>query len=385
MTSAAVRQVAPWKARLPWVLLGLTALCVAVMVPLSLGHEPIDDTVSYGLIALALSGTGAFVASRQPANPIGWIFCAQGFWNGFLEMWGEGMSYHELPSSTVGLWIIGWAWVADMCAYALVFALFPTGRLLSGRWRWVPVVLALALAAGIPGQGLSASNADNPLKVDSPVIDLLLSASMGLLLLGLTGAIVSLVLRFRRSVGLERLQLKQLVFAASFILPAGALAILFWYDSYLVRVLLGIALLALPVAAGLAILRYRLYDVDVVINRTLVYGALTATLAAVYLVSVLLLQLALSTLTEGSGLAVAASTLAVAALFRPARARIQATVDRRFFRHKYDAHQTLAAFGSRLRDQVDLADIGTDLVAVVGDTVQPSHASLWLRGQGASS
>jgi hypothetical protein len=370
-----------WSDWVPWVMLGLTTVCVAVMVPLSVGHEPIDDTISYGLIALTLSGTGAFVASRQPSNPIGWIFCAQGFWNGLLEMWGEGMNYHDLVTSEVGRWLIGWSWVADICAYALVFALFPTGRLLSRRWRWVLVVLALALLAGIPGQGLTVTNPENVLTVDSPVIEVLRILALVLLMVGLAGAIVSLVIRYRGSVGLERLQLKQLVLAGSFILPAGILAVTLWYESFLVRVLLGVALLALPIAAGLAILRYRLYDIDVVINRTLVYGALTATLAAVYLGSVLVLQLALSTFTEGSGLAVAASTLAVAALFRPARGRIQQVVDRRFFRSKYDATQTLERFGTHLRDQVGLEDIGTDLLAVVGETVQPSHVSLWLRGQ----
>ena len=338
-----------WVQRLPWIMLAVTTVCVAVMVPLSLGQEPIDDTISYGLIALTLSGTGAFVASRRPSNPIGWIFCAQGFWNGLLEMWGEGMDYHGLATAEVGRWLIDWSWIADMCAYGLVFALFPTGRLLSKRWRWVPVVLALALVTGIPGQGFSTDNAENPLPIDSPVIELLFIVSMSLQLVGLAGAVAALVIRFRRSVGLERLQLKQLVLAASFILPAGALAVLFWYDSYLVRVLLGIALLALPIAAGLAILRYRLYDIDVVINRTLVYGTLTAALATVYLGSVLLLQLALNPFTEGSSLAIAVSTLAVAALFRPARARIQAIVDRRFFRAKYDASQTIGRFSSQLR------------------------------------
>ncbi|MFL6024389.1 MAG: hypothetical protein ACJ72O_13705, partial [Marmoricola sp.] len=184
-----------------------------------------------------------------------------------------------------------------------------------------------------------------------------------------------------RSTGLERLQLKQLVLAGVLLLPAIAISIPYYEGSVLVQVILAVAFLGLPVAVGVAILRYRLYDIDVIINRTLVYLTLTATLAGTYLGSVLLLQLVLSRWTAGSSLAVAVSTLTVAALFGPARSRIQTAVDRRFFRAKYDASRTVAQFAVHVRDQVDLADIGGDLLTVVRTTVQPAHASLWLRDQ----
>ena len=366
-------------ARLPWALLAVTGLLVCVMVPLSLGHEPVFDTVFYGLLALGLGTTGAIVASRQPANPIGWIFCAQGVWGSLLETWGEGFRYHDIPTSVVGQWIISWGWVVDVSAYALVFLLFPTGRLLSRRWRRVVWLLVATLVFAIPGQGFSTDNPATPLPVDSIVVEIMLLVGMVLLLSAVAAAVASLVIRYRRATGLERLQLKQLVFAASVILPMFAIALPFYYDSVAVQAAVGLSFLALPVAAGLAILRYRLYDIDVVINRALVYGALTAMLAGPYLGSVLLLQFVLSGVTANSSLAVAGSTLAVAALFQPARGRIQATVDRRFYRRKYDAQRTLQAFAARLRDEVALDALSSELRAVVADTMQPAHVSLWLR------
>ena len=370
-----------WTERLPWLMLAATMALVAIMVPLSWGHEAKFDTLFYGPVAIALGTIGGLVASRQPANPIGWVFCAQGLLGALFETWGEGFVYHDLPTAVVGEWIANWSWILIVAGYALVIALFPTGRLLASRWRIIIWLLASAVVFSVPGQGLTTRNARNPLQVDSPVVDAALVIGMVLLFSGVALSVASLVVRFRRSVGLERLQLKMFVFVAAVFVPLNAMAIPFYYDSALVQNGVGVSFLAVPVATGLAILRYRLYDIDVVINRTLVYGALTATLAVVYLGSVLVLQLVLSTFTQGSGLAVAASTLAVAALFRPARARIQDIVDRRFFRSKYDAAQTLTAFSSHLRDQVDLADIGTDLVAVVTTTVRPSHVSLWLRNQ----
>jgi hypothetical protein len=207
--------------------------------------------------------------------------------------------------------------------------------------------------------------------------------------LGYGLAAVALVVRFRRARAREREQLKWFAFIGGLAIASLGLALsdsvlpheadavpIFGWFSALVLLLVG-----LPIATGIAILRHRLYDIDVVINRALVYGALTATLAATYLGSVLVLQLLLEPLTADSGLAVAASTLAVAALFRPARARIQRAVDRRFYRHRYDAQRTFEAFSARLRDQVDLDEVAGELRAVVGETVSPAGMSLWLRGR----
>ena len=380
MTSTAVRPVAPWRARLPWVMLAVTTACVVATVPLSLGHERLFDTITYTLTSLAFAITGAFVAARQPQNPIGWILCVQGLSDSVLDMWGDGMFYHGLPTSATGNWIGEWWWVLDGVAYALVFLLFPTGRLLSPRWRWVLGLLAVALIIGAPGQSLTTTNPTNRYAVDSPVVEIMWTVGVVSLVAGIAASVAALVVRFRRATGIEHLQLKQLVFAAALALPSMALAAFLYYDHVIVQILIAAAAPLPPLAAGLAILRYRLYDIDVVINRTIVYGALSAILAAVYLGSRAAapgrpqpihrrLRASRRRLHPRRGRHVPSSASAHPAPRRPAVLPRASTTPTR----------PLEQFGHHLRDQVDLADIGTDLLTVVGETVQPTHASLWLR------
>jgi hypothetical protein len=213
------------------------------------------------------------------------------------------------------------------------------------------------------------------------VLDPLTGLSFLVLIVGIGGSAASLIVRFRRATGEQRVQIKWLALAGALvavIFPIALVGYGVWGED-VSNVAIMLSVLSLPVAAGVAILRYRLYDIDVVINRTIVYGALTVILAGTYLGSVLVLQLLLNGLSGDSGLAVAASTLGVAALFRPARARVQGVVDRRFYRRKYDAGRTLTAFSTRLRDEVDLEALSSELRAVVDDAMQPSHVSLWLR------
>ena len=202
-------------------------------------------------------------------------------------------------------------------------------------------------------------------------------------------SIAALIVRYRRSSGRDRAQLRWVAFSGAVFVAVyvGSVSTLAFIDDEsalgtFVTSFAQVAFAAFPIGIGFAVLRRDLYDIDVVINRTLVYTSLTASLAVVYVGSVLLLQLALSGVTEQSGLAVAGSTLAVAALFRPARARIQQQVDRRFFRSRYDARRTIERFSTRLRDEVDLSLLTADLQTVVSDTMRPAHVSLWLRTTG---
>ena len=371
--------------RAAWPLTAMTVALVALMVFLSAGREDAFDTALYGLLAVAEATVGALIVSRRGGHRVGWVLLAMGVLTGVweaLEGWGHYAADNDLRGGVVGDWVIQWSWIVDLALIGLLLLWFPTGRLPGRRWRagvWglgAGMVLAWVGQALNPAIGVDLRAGENPVGVDGLPADALFAAGTLLLLGGIGAGIASLVVRFRRSAQLQRQQLKWLALAAAVILVASALGAAFWSQSVLAQVGVAVTLPLLPGAVGVAILRYRLYDIDLVVNRTLVYGALTAILAGVYAGAVLLFQLVLS---PSSDLAVAGSTLVVAALFRPLRARLQSAVDRRFFRRKYDAQATLQAFAARLRDQVTLDAVDAELRDVVAETMQPAHVSLWLR------
>ena len=387
----------PKSQRLAWGLAASTVLLMSGAETLALATGTGGDRGS-GLflwaIALVFSAVGALIAARRPGNAIGWLFLGSGVAAGvaavagsYADYWVEARDGPALLGKTAALYgDLSWIpWILVPSTFLLL--LFPDGRLLSRRWRPVAWCAAAAIGGGFVAGALHAGHMEdrpqltNPYGVESPLIDALQGLSWLLLVIAIVGSVTSLILRFRRAHGEQRQQMKWLAFAGA---VAGTFVIVFTVLYEVVgeavanaAIMLGV--LSLPLAAGMAILRYRLYDIDVLINRTIVYGALTATLAAAYLGCVLLLQLLLGGITGDSSLAVAGSTLAVAALFRPARARIQDVVDRRFYRRKYDAQRTLEAFSARLRDQVDLGTLNAELSSVVHETLQPAHVSVWLR------
>jgi hypothetical protein len=349
--------------------------------------------------ALGFAGfacVGVLIALRQPGNAVGWLLLAVAVAfaaNSAGEAWVQVVDAGRV-------WV---AWATNVAAN-LWFApgliilplLFPDGHLVSPRWRpvlWLGIadmVLSATSAAFKPGalELQATARIDNPLGVDGGVPEALSTIDIVVSSVAVVLAAASVVVRFRRSRGLERQQLKW--FALVGLLAATCLSIAIMFGSVLevdgsnrwipiAGWLSGLALLGIgmPLATGIAIFRHRLYDVDVVIRRTLVYAALTLTLGATYLGLVLLVGLAVGR----SGIAVAISTLAVAALFRPVRTRIQGAVDRRFYRRRYDAARTLEEFGTRLRDELDLEALAADVRGIVHETVQPAHVSLWLRSE----
>jgi hypothetical protein len=392
---------------LAWSLFGLfLALLLTTFLVIVLGPSAESDLFVMGVVGYGF--VGALVASRQPDNAVGWILLVIGITLTLGILADAVLLSRTAPARGLFGWLSESIWYVWLTLAAIFLPqLFPTGRSLSRRWRPVLLLGVAALVLSVVGAAFAPGRFDvdspvpveNPVGIGGPIGDALPAvARIGdvLAALAFVLAAAALVVRFRRSRGIERQQLKWFAYVgmlAAIGLGLAMAQVLFgaqpgddveggwleivgavgWFMA------LGAIVLGIPIATGMAILRHRLYDIDVVINRTLVYGALTATLAAAYLGSVLLLQLTLSPLTEDSGLAIAGSTLAVAALFRPARARIQALVDRRFYRRKYDAAHTIERFGTRLRDVVELDSLSAELRGVVAETMQPAHVSLWLR------
>jgi hypothetical protein len=351
-------------------------------------------------LPLAFTGfmvVGAVIVARRPATAIGWIFSAIGLLaaTGWPAMEYAAYAYLTRPGSLPGASWAAWyqqLWWTPMLALLAIATplLFPTGRLPSARWRPVAAVAALVtvalelLFAFHPTIQLQDANyaVDNPIGlawVPDPETSAVGGALFGVLTACLVAAVLSLVLRFRRSRGVERQQLKWFTYAGVLLILGGPLAS-YLLPSSVSDVTFGLAIALVPVAAGIAILRYRLYDIDRLINRTLVYGALTVLLGVIYAGTVLTLgQLFGGLGDEPPSWVVAGATLAVAALFQPARRRIQQVVDRRFNRRKFDAAKTVEAFSVRLRDEIDLDALTAELLVVVDQTIQPTRASLWLR------
>ena len=358
------------------------------------GWADLVFAASFCALGIACGLTGGIVAARVPGNAVGWLILAIGLGTGVLLATGAyaeagvDTSLGPLPGQSAA------AWTSQTLSVPVTFGLtgfllllFPTGHLPSPRWRAWAWIFGLVVGLATVSYGLLPGTLDQGIPNPVELSDAAASTAEAVAAFtdwagppAMVLCAVALGVRMRHSHGVERQQLKWFTYAAAVagcslgltILAFGVLA-----DVAFLLSMLG--LIMLPVSAGMAILRHRLYDIDVVIKRTLVYGSLTAALLATYLVLVLTLQPLLRPVTGESSLAVAASTLAVAALFRPLRSAIQHVVDRRFFRSRYDAVRTLDEFSGRLRNELDLDSLGADLRAVVHDAMQPAHVSLWLR------
>jgi hypothetical protein len=333
---------------------------------------------------------------------VGWLLCLYGLVISISHFGAQYATYallaqpDSLPAGEAMAWILSWVLPITLGLTVFYILLFPTGRLPSRRWRWLGwltvifVVVGVILAAFSSGALLGILGPiQNPLGIEgfSNIYYKAILFTMASLLT--LAAALAVFIRLRRAIGVERQQIKWFAYAAVATVSAGTLAYIIprvidtplWFER--MGFALNIAFIpAIPIAIGIAILRYRLYDIDLLINRTLVYGSLTLMLALVYFGGVTATQVVFTALTgqeEQPQLTIVVSTLVIAALFTPLRRRIQSFIDRRFYRRKYDARKTLEAFSAQLRDETDLNALSEDLVGVVRETMQPAHVSLWLR------
>jgi hypothetical protein len=361
----------------------VAGIIAAVYIPFN--SRATLDAASYAVLMVGIGAIGILIVRREPRNPIGWMFCITpvlvsiSVGGGSIAVWA-GPDHKDFPGAVIPGWFSLWAWPVGLVGFIVLLPLlFPDGRPPAGRWRLLLGIdlLALGLIAAVlmtqPGKMFSGGT--NPIGIgvadSTPVV-----AAVGALVLILIPAnLASAVVRYRRADGIERLQLREVVFAACATFAGFIVISVLGGSSTLYTVVYAL----IPVAVGLAMLRYRLYDVDVVIRRTLIYAALVATLAAVYLAGVAGLGAGFRALTGlSNSLAVTVSTLAVVAAFQPLRSRIQRAVDRRFYRAAYDAQATVEAFSGELREQIDLDVLADRLLVTVRETVRPRSASVWL-------
>jgi len=372
----------------------LSRAASSTVADVQFGGETKSASVVADLVTLLIfSVVGAVIVSRQPRNTIGWLFCGVGvavglnsFAGDYAEFWlASGFGTNSLGETAA--WFSSWLWILLVSSPIFLLLLFPDGRLPSPRWRPVAWCATLGITGFSASLALEAGPLEdfpqivNPYSVDSPIVSIV-GVAAGVVAIGsMVASAISLIVRLRRAEGEQRQQIKWLAYGGAMvvgtILVGGVITI--WSVNVSI-VFMNIALLGLPVFTGIAIVRYRLYDIDILINRTLVYVSLTATLVALYLGGIVLLQRVFVAFTgQRSTLAVVASTLLIAALFNPLRRRIQSFIDRRFYRKKYDAAKTLEWFTMKLRDETDLEALRGDLVGVVRETMQPEYVSLWLR------
>jgi len=348
------------------------------------------------LLAIGFAPVGAVIVPRiSSKNPIGWLFCVIGLLWAVMHFSAQYAIYtllavpSSLPASQAAAWMMCWVWVPACGLIVLLLLLFPDGRLPNRRWRWFAWFSLLLTVVGVISQALAPGSVyylrgiHNPLGVEGlPNVGELVQTVMFTLIFVSAG---SLFVRRLRASGVERQQLKWFTYSSTLAISGVILTFTIsdaigalWLE-WVGYVVLVVGFIGIPISMGIAILRYRLYNIDFLINRTIVYGLLTAILVALYFCGIVVLQRFFVLLTgQQSTLAVVASTLLIAALFNPLRRRIQAFIDRRFYRRKYDATKTLEAFSAKLRDETDLDALSDDLVSVVRETMQPDHVSLWL-------
>jgi hypothetical protein len=410
MAESSFVRSASWLAWSLWALtVALMALTVVFTALYPLSRDVVSNAVNFAIAILFVATfqtVGALIASRRPENPIGWVFCGMGLTLVAAVFFGNYAEYSlvvepgSLPRAETAAWVGNWIWLVALSPLGFFLLLFPDGRPPSRRWRPFAWFQGAALTCWFVSQALAPGplvnagyeSIDNPYGIEAlgGLLKVIGAVSSIVLLVTVLASVFSIVIRFRRARGDERRQIKWVAYAGAvvalvLILQLAVETALPKAHTLLEVLNLGlvVSFIGVPIAAGIAILKYRLYEIDTIINRTLVYVGLTASLILVYVGSVVALQYVFRTLTGGeSSLAVVASTLAIAALFNPLRRRTQAFVDRRFYRRKYDATKTLAAFSARLRDETDLDALSGELVTVVRETVQPARVSLWLRPQG---